>query len=160
MVVDAGGTTAATGSSVWAVRWGPKNIQWVWGLNGQLALSDVREESVVDSGGVNRFTAYVQEILARPGLQVASLFSVARLKKLTADVGHTLTDDLIAQLLGLFPAGTQPDVLLMSRRSRAQLQNSRTATNSTGAPAPFPMDAFGIPIAVSDAILNTEALTL
>jgi hypothetical protein len=160
MLVDAGGTTATTGSSVWAVRWGPKNVQWVWGLNGQLALSDVREESVLDSGGTNKYTAYVQEILARPGVQVASLFSIARLSKVTADSGHTLTDDLLAQLLAKFPAGTQPDVLLMSRRSRAQLQNSRTATNATGAPAPFPTEAFGVPIAVSDAILNTEALTL
>jgi hypothetical protein len=160
MVVDAGGTTDTTCSSVWAVRFGPKNVQWVWGLGGQLALSDVREESVFDSGGANKFTAYVQEILARPGLQVGSIYSIARLKKLTADSGKGLTDDLIAQLLAKFPAGRGPDILLMSRRSLSQLQNSRTATNATGAPAPFPTEAFGVPIEVTDAILTTETLTL
>ncbi|HUS46149.1 MAG TPA: hypothetical protein VM219_09000 [Phycisphaerae bacterium] len=160
MVVDAGGTTAATGSSVWGVRWGPKNVQWVWGLNGQLALADVREESILDAGGTNKFTAYIQEILARPGLQVASLLSIARIKKLTADSGKTLTDDMIADLLSKFPAGLRPDVLLMNRRSLRQLQDSRTATNATGAPAPFPAEAFGVPIAPTDAILSTEGLTL
>jgi hypothetical protein len=160
MVVDAGGTTAGTGSSVWAVRFGPKHVTWVWGLNGQLALSDVREESVLDAGGTNRFTAYVQEILARPGLQVGSIYSVGRIKKLTADSGKGLTDDLLASLLGKFPVGNRPDVFLMSRRSLMQLQNSRTATNATGAPAPIPTEAFGVPIAPTDAILDTEALTL
>jgi len=160
--VDAGGTTAGAGSSVWAVRWGPKNVQWVWGLNGQLALSDVREESVAPDAAkpTERLTAYFQEILARPGLQVASLLSIARIKKLTAENLRGLTDDRIADLLSRFPAGLRPDVLLMNRRSLRQLQDSRTATNATGAPAPFPAEAFGVPIALTDAILTTEDLAL
>jgi hypothetical protein len=48
----------------------------------------------------------------------------------------------------------------MTKRSQEQLRASRTATNATGAPAPIPTDAFGIPIGVTDGILNTEALTL
>jgi len=159
MVVDAGGTTGATGSSVWALRFGPKNVIWVWGNGGSLELSPVTEQRILD-GSSNPFTAYIQELLAYPGLQVASLLSIARVKKITADSGHTLTDGMIAALLALFPAGTRPDVLLMNRRSIGQLQNSRTATNATGAPAPFPGESFGIPIAVTDAILSTEALTL
>ena len=71
-----------------------------------------------------------------------------------------LTDILIANLLGKFPAGKVPDVLLMTRRSLHQLQASRTATNPTGAPAPFPQEAFGVPIAVTDAISNIETLAL
>ena len=159
MVVDAAGTTATTGSSVWAVRFGPKHVTWVWGLNGQMALSDVREESALDAED-NKFTASIQELLARPGLQVGSTYSIARIKKLTADSGKTLTDALIAQLLAKFPVGTRPDVLFMSRRSLYQLQGSREAVNATGAPAPIPMEAFGVPIAPTDAILDTEALTL
>jgi len=46
----------------------------------------------------------------------------------------------------------------MNRRSLKQLQVSRTATNATGAPAPFPQESFGVPIIVTDAILSTEAL--
>lgn len=161
MAVDAGGTTAATASSVWGVRWGPKNVQWVWGNGGALELAPAREESIEDgiTAGA-KFTAYVQELLAYPGLQVASLFSSGRIKKITADSGKTLTDDLIAALLALYPVGSRPDVLLMNRRSLRQLQDSRTATNPTGAPAPFPGEAFGVPIRLTDAILSTEALTL
>ena len=47
---------------------------------------------------------------------------------------------------------------VMNRRSLRQLQNSRTATNPTGAPAPIPDSAFGVPIIVTDAIVSTEAL--
>ena len=159
MVVDAGGTTAATGSSVWALRFGPKHVTWVYGNGGSLELSDVAEQRILD-GNDNPFTAYVQELLAYPGLQVASLYSIGRIKKLTADSGKGLTDDLVAELLSKFPVGVRPDVLLMSRRSLRQLQDSRTATNATGAPAPFPTEAFGVPIAPTDAVTDTEALTL
>jgi len=159
MVVDAGGTTATTGSSVWAVRWGPQHVQWVWGANGQLALSDVKEAILFD-GSQNPYTGYWQDFLARPGVQVGSIYSVGRIKKLTEDSGKGLTDALLATLLSKFPAGVVPDVFLMNRRSLFQLRSSRTATNPTGAPAPIPDESFNVPIAVTDAILNTEALTL
>lgn len=157
--IDAGGTTAGTGSSVWAVRFGPQAVQWVVGENGKVAVSDLRVESIADANG-NRFSAYIQEILAYVGLQVASVHAVGRIKKLTADTGKTLTDDLISDLLATFPVGMRPDCLFMSRRSLKQLQQSRTATNATGAPAPFPTEAYGVPILPTDSLLDTEALTL
>lgn len=159
MVVDATGTTATTGSSVWAVRFGPRDVQWVYGADGQLDLSDVRVETLYDASA-NPFTGYVQELLAYPGLQVGSIRSIGRIKKLTEDSGKGLTDALIAELLSKFEVGVKPDVLLMNRRSLKQLQKSRTATTTTGAPAPFPTESFGIPIAITDAISSVEALTL
>jgi hypothetical protein len=159
MVVDAGGTTATTGSSVWAVKYGPTFVQWVYGLNGQLELTDPREETLYDASN-NPFDGYVQSMLARPGVQIGNINCVGRIKKLTADSGKGLTDALIGSLLAKFPVGYTPDVLFMTKRSQEQLRTSRTATNTTGAPAPTPMDAFGIPIQVTDGILNTESLTL
>ena len=165
-VVDAAGTTDSTCSSVWMPRFGPGHIQLVLGQNGSLELGDVRTESIVDpNAATKRLTAYVQEILAWVGIQVGSLDSLVRIKKLTADSGKGLTDDLLAAALVKFPAGTGPDMVLMNRRSLGQLQNSRTATNPTGAPAPFPtfvtgMDGREIPIGITDAILSTETLTL
>jgi len=159
-VVDAGGTTAATGSSVWAVKFGPKAVQWVLGRNGLVDMTDPREESVLDSGAVNKFTAYVQELLLRPGLQVGSQRYVVRIKKITADSTKTLSDALLAQALGKFPAGVRPDVWFMTTRSLMQLQASRTATTPTGQPAPIPDQAFNIPIAVTEALSDVEALTL
>lgn len=162
MVVDAGGTTADTGSSVWAVRFGPQDVAWVYGLNGLLALSEVRVESIFESGSTTkRFTAYVQELLARPGLQVGSpTRSIGRIKKLTADSGKGLTDALLGSLLAKFPVGYPPHAFFATRRSLEQLRASRTATNERGEPVPMPTTAFGVPIYPTDAIKNVEALTL
>lgn len=156
--VDAGGTTAGTGSSVWAVKFGRQAVQWVWGENGMLELSDVELRDAEDADG-NKFTAYHQELLAYPGLQVASTRAIGRIKDLTEDSGKTLTDDMIADLLSKFEVGWKPDVLFMTRRSLKQLRASRTATNSTGAPAPFPTESHNVPIAVTDSLRDTEVLT-
>jgi hypothetical protein len=159
MVVDAGGTTDDTASSVWGVRFGPQHVQWVWGEEGLFELSEISDHRVVDANG-NPYLLYHQEILAYPGLQVGSIYSAARLCNLTADSGKGLTDDLVFELLGKFPSGTAPDVLLMSRRSLEQLRKSRTAVNMVGAPAPVPPDVSGIPIVTTDSIVNTEALVV
>ncbi len=159
MVVDAGGTTGDTGSSLWAVKFGPKDVQWVYGQNGELSMPDVETVRLTDGSG-NPYTGYRSELTAYPGLQVGSVYSISRIKKLTADSGKGLTDALIATLLSKFPVGRRPDVMLCTRRSLEQLRSSRTATNATGAPAPIPTEAFGVPIAPTEAILNTEALTL
>jgi hypothetical protein len=161
MVVDAAGTADNTCSSVWAVKFGPQAVRWVWGMNGSLTFSPLRVESLIDpNDSTKRFDGYVQTMLARPGLQVGSTQMVGRIKKLTEDSGKGLTDALISKLLEKFKVGTVPDVLLMNRRSRRQLQSSRTATTTTGAPAPIPTESFGIPIAVTDAISSTETLAL
>lgn len=159
MVVDATGATATTGSSVWLVKWGPQYVQWIWGNAGQLQLSPVTEQRLQDTNN-NPYTAYRQEILARPGLQVGHMKSVARIKKLTAENGKGLTDALIGKAFNLFPAAFRPDVILMTRRSREQLRASRTATNPTGQPATTPTDWEGIPIVATEALSDTEALTL
>jgi hypothetical protein len=65
---------------------------------------------------------------------------------------------MISDLLSRFPAGKEPTHLLMSRRSIKQLQQSRTATTTSGAPAPFPEDAFGVPIVKCESIVNTETI--
>jgi hypothetical protein len=159
MVVDAGGTTDSTASSVWAVRFGPQRVQWVWGGNGMLEPSEVSERNMRDADG-NEFTGLHQELLARPGLQVSSTRFVARIKKLTEDAGKGLTDALMNRLLEKFPVGVRPDVIFMSKRSRRQLRNSRTAVNVDGREAAQPMDFDGIPIVPTESLLDTETLAL
>ncbi len=156
-VINAAGTTANTASSVWAVKFGPKAVQWVYGQNGQLAMSDVQEQRILDANG-NPYTGYVQELLAYVGLQVGSWRFIAQIKNVTADAGCTLTDHLLSQMLATFQAGIVPDAIFMSRRSAEQLRSSRTTYNPMGYPAPFPQEAFGIPIKVTQAISVTEAL--
>lgn len=163
MVVDAGGTTADVASSVWGVTWGERYVQWVWGENGKLDLSDVEKVRLTDGSG-NPYDGYRQSLLAYPGLQVGHMKAVGRIKKLTTDSGKGLTDALIYELLAKFPVAFEPDVLLMTKRSVEQLRSSRTATNPTGKPAEYPEWIQGntkrIPIVLSEAIVNTESLTL
>ncbi|QDT39731.1 major capsid protein [Stratiformator vulcanicus] len=158
MTIDAGGTTAGTGSSVYALTFGQQGVQWVMGRGGSITINDVWTETI--TGQNNKpLTGYVQDMLARIGLQVGNLNGAGRIKDLTEDVGKGLTDDLLADLLGKFRVGYRPDVLLMSRRSLTQLQKSRTATTVTGAPAPTPTEYQGVPIVATDSLLDTESLS-
>jgi hypothetical protein len=47
-------------------------------------------------------------------------------------------------------------MIVMNRTALAELRDSRTATNPSGAPAPFPTEAFGIPIVVTDILGDGE----
>lgn len=158
MVVDATGSTASTGSSVWFFRFaGEDAVSAVGGNDGNIVVEETTIIQAVGSSA-GTYPALYTGVTGWLGLQLGSAYDVGRICNLTADSGKGLTDDLIAAMLVKFPASRMPSVMAMSRRSLGQLQQSRTATNSTGAPAPFPTEAFGIPIIVTDAIVDTETL--
>ncbi len=154
MTVDATGAGDAT-TSVWAVKFGPQHVQWLWGNDGQMALSDVIEQKKADKDG-NLYTALFQEILARVGLQLGSRHSAARIKNIQDADGKRLNDKMMFKLLTKFPAGVKPDMFLMNKFALEQLRESRTATNATGAPAPTPTEVSGIPIRETDSITFAE----
>lgn len=157
MVVDAGGTTDDEASSVWAVKFGPDRVQWVYGEDGTLDISPPLVFPMFDESG-NPYTAYHQELLCYPGVQIGNERTIGRIKKITTDSGATLTDDMLYDLLALFPVGYRPDAIFMTRRSLKQLRASRTAVNVTGAPAPVPTEIEQVPIYPTDAISNEETL--
>lgn len=167
MDVDATGSTGSTGSSVWAVKFGPQACQLVFGNNSSFTLGDFRDESIEDANGA-KLPGEVADLMAYVGLQCVNKYAVGRIRDLTADSGHTLTDSLLAQLLAKFPVGIVPDAIFMSRRSRSQLQTSRTVVLSgqgktradQPAIAPLPSEYDGIPIVATDSITNTEELDL
>jgi hypothetical protein len=161
LVVNAGGTAASTGSSIWLIRSAPDEtgVTAIIGNSGEIAIGDtVVTLKPDDTTPANYFPAYLTPITAYLALQVGGNYSAVRIGNITAETGHTVTDKLISQGISLFPAGFGPTHIAMSRRSLQQLQASRTATNPTGAPAPFPQDAFNIPIIPTDSISNTETL--
>lgn len=165
MVTDAGGTTANTGSSVWMVQFDPESVTGVLANGGEFVFGPVRLESIVDVNNAGKYIdTFVQTLLAQVGLQVANVLRIARIKKITADVGSTLTDKMIYDTLVKFPQDG-PNAIFMSLRSLGQLRDSRTATNPTGQAAPIPNSILGIddqaiPIYPTVGILNTESLTL
>lgn len=165
LTVNAAGTTATTASSVYAVKFGIKDAQFVLGQNSALALGEFRTQTVQDDDG-NDFEAYVAALTAWIGLQIGNENCARRIYNLTADANKGLTDSLLASLLATFPVGHRPDAIFGSRRSIGQLQQSRTVTllgSGTNRPnqanvAPYPTEFEGIPIIPTDSILNTDAI--
>lgn len=156
-VVDAGGTTADTASSVVLARASDDGFSVVIGNEGRIDIGDT--VVTTEGDGSSRYTALHTPIMAWYGMQIGSLYDACRIANLTADSGKGLTDDLIIQAaLDKFKAGQGPTHAFMSRRSLRQLQQSRTATNQTGAPAPVPEEVHGIKIIVVDSLSDTEAL--
>ena len=152
-VIGAGGATAC--SSVFAIRSvdSLSDMALITGNDGNIEVGERFEQFVEGDNG--KFPAYCQSISGWMGLQLGSIHSVARLANIN-DTTKKLNDSLLAQLLSLFPASRPATMLVMNRRSLAQLQASRTATNATGAPAPYPTEAFNVPIIVTDSIVNDE----
>ncbi len=172
MVVDAAGTTATTGSSVWLVRAAPAGnfsddgVRWRFGNGGSMKFDPVQLLPFIDPNDTTKkYMKYHTAFTCYPAFQVQSMLRVCRIKKLTADTGKGLTDALINQALAKFPVGRGPNHIFMTLRSNLQLQASRTATNPTGATAPWPNQIMGvdgqmIPVHVTEALSNVEALTL
>lgn len=163
LTLDAGGTTAGTGSSVYGVKFGTDSCQLIFGGNVAFQLGDFREQLV------SNVDSYVAAMTAWVGLQAVNKNGILRLKDATADSGKTVTDAKLAELLSAAPVGMRPNYWFMSRRSAYQLQVSRSTVlssgnpqNSTGIPlqfAPSPVESNGIPIIVTDSIVNTETLS-
>jgi hypothetical protein len=161
-VVDAAGTTATTGSSVYGVKLGSNQVTLVGGNNSVFSVGEWTKQYITRSS--KELQAWKNSIQGYVGCQWVNKNSVCRIKKLTADSGKGLTDALAADLIALLPANVVPDYWFMTRRSRRQLQASRaTATNNDSGAVqypPTPTEMAGIPIVVTDSLLNTESLTL
>ncbi len=157
MVFDAAGSQASTASSVWAVRLGSNDLMGVVNGDTPINLGDTVVQQKISSAALT-YPVYYTPGCTWLGLQVGSIYSMGRIVNLTAESSHTLTDDMISQLLAKFPIGNEPTHLVMNRRSRQQLQDSRTATTTSGAPAPFPTEAFGVPIVTVESIVSTEEI--
>jgi len=156
-VVDAGGTSAGTGSSCWLIRSAPDAVAAVLGNGGNVTIGDASVQRIAGSS-TGTFSAYYTPVTGYAGLQLGSSLDAVRIANLTADSGKGLTDDLIADAASKFKASRGATLIVMGRRSWSQLQQSRTATTTNGAPAPFPTESFGIPIVVSDGCSETETL--
>ena len=155
MVINATGSTASTQTSVYALRLGFNDVMLVSPAASNMGLGD----TVVAEANDANYPVYYTPASLYIGLQYGGKYSAGRIANLHAsDSNANLDDDLISDLLSEFPAGAGPDVLVMNRQSLKQLQQSRTATTTSGSPAPFPMEAFGVPIIVTDALVNTEAV--
>jgi hypothetical protein len=150
---SAGGDTANACSSVYFLRTSEDEVAVATGDDGKITIGESTVIRMTDADG-KAYPAYYTPIEGWIGLIVGAATSCYRL--CNVDFDHTLTDDLCYSVMKRFPAGRQPNLIAMNRTSLEQLRSSRTATNTTGAPAPRPTDIEGIPILVTDGILDTE----
>ena len=162
MVYNAGGSTASEQTSVFFLRTGESDVSFILGNDGNIVVEDEPTviQKVVNPGTDNKtYPALYVPVNGYAGFQIGGARSAARIANVHAsDSGANLDDDLCAEALALFPASRQPNLCVMNRQALKMLQQSRTATNSTGAPAPFPTEVFGVEIVVTDAITSTEAV--
>lgn len=160
-VLDAGGTTAGTGSSVYGVRVGEKHGSMIFGKDRVMSLDDWRVQRITRNS--KELDAWINSLQGWVGFQWTNKDSVCRLKDCTADSGKGCSDALLAQLLSQLK--WRPDYWFMTRRSLYQLQVSRTPTSNTSGNAStqpmaaVPTESNNIPIVVTDSLTNTETLS-
>lgn len=161
MVIDAAGTSAAGCSSVWLVAFELECVHWVYGNDGKFRVSDI-DIREVDGNNGKKMSAYCQELFAYVGLKFVSQTHVVRIKNISAQTGKNLTDNMVADALALFPTGVFPTAAFMTRRTLSGLQKSRTNVSGGGSKeaVPVPTSTQQVPIAATDALLNTEPPTL
>jgi hypothetical protein len=187
-VIDAGGSTSSTASSVYAVVHGEMDCQLVvCNDNGGefFYMSEPKEETQVVSEGppVTKLRFLMAQVHAYFGVSVSGMnqtpnsvvptqYSVRRLANLTAQNGCTLNDAKLELLCDSFPAGKRPTRLYMSHRSGRQWADSRSASSVTlslGGPgnasnntatirAARPTFFEEIPVTYTPAIGNTQAI--
>lgn len=163
--VNATGSTAATATSVYFVKFGMQDVQLIVGQGGAIDLSPFRDETIYDADDAP-IPGRVADLMAWAGLQIGNKNCVVRIGNITEDSGKGLTDALMYQALYRFPIGIRPDAIFMSKRSYRQLQLSRTVTlqgNGTVRPnqpvyAPPFQEFDGIPVYQTDSITNTEVI--
>ena len=162
MCITAGGSAAR--SSVYMVRSTPdeRDFMAVIGNDGNISMGEYYESLINEAATGRQFTGYVLPISGWLSIQLGGSRSIARLANIGTTVGtNSLTDDFLSQLFDTFPASAPPTHIIMNRRSRGQLQRSRSNVNVNGKSlfnqyTPTPTDWNGIPIVCVETIGNAE----
>ena len=159
MVVAAGtaGSSADGQTSVWLIRHGVDDVSFILGNEGRFVVEDEPTiiQKLVNATGLDAgqsYPALYVPVTGWGGLQLGSKFSAARV----CNIETKLTDDDIYNGMSLFPSDLQPNAIVMNRKALKLLRESRTAVNTTGAPAPRPTEVDGVPIVVTDAVRSDE----
>lgn len=184
-LLNVGGTTANTASSVYSVCHGEEDAALYMGgpqgVSGFLNMSEIIEQIQFDPGSTTKKQRYY--LTDGEGMTVLSLmgsseayaskkfpqFSVRRACNLTAETGKGCTEAVMDFLMDAHPMGHKPTAFYMSLRSQKQLRADRIAngtvqlqpglTGDRTVRADLPTSHRGIPIIICEqAILDTQAI--
>lgn len=150
-IIDAGASTGSDGSSVFALRFGDDGVMGLQTPSG-LAVEDI--------GILETKPAYRMRVEQIAGLGLFTGACAAWIKDL--DTTDTLSCDDMDELY--YKIDGKPDVFIMSKRSIQQLKkNARSQgiiMGTTFDQLGKQMEAWGdVPIAISDAIIDTETIS-
>jgi len=155
MCIGAGG---AGGRSVWLIRTGDDDVAVVAGNDGNVELSvSMDPQFVITNVNGSGYNAYNAAMGAYYAVQFGSVYSLGRIANLDGTSGHTLTDDLLFEGIGMFPASKKPNLIVMDRVLAEELRASRTTYSPTGAPAEIPVEISGIEIVITDQLKTNES---
>ena len=165
MLVNAGGSNADTQTSCFILRHGEQDVAVVAGNDGNFELSHtptiIEKYTTAELAASTSYPAYYVSVIGYMGFQIGSAFSAARIANIECNsLGSTsaFTTDHIYAALSKFPGAAPPNLICMNRNAQRMLRQSLTATNPTGAPAPFLSEVAGIPIVITDQLASTEAV--
>jgi len=161
-LVTAGGGTG-TYTSAWLIWNSVQGVRWRWGNGSGIRTGEWQRLPRQDSSS-KTFYAYHNNVRGWVGLQVGHSRSIVRIKLIDTNGTKPLTDALVAEALSKMPIFIRQDRanlrLLCNSVAALGLQKSRSATtNSSSTPlqfAPQPTESNGVPIILTDSILNTE----
>lgn len=187
-VINAGGSSAGTASSVYSVIFGEMNAQLVLCNDGggeMFTMTEIlRQHLAPDSNSPDATLEYeIAQIYGFFGLSVSGMnqtpndivptqYSVRRLANLTEDSGKGVTDAKLEQLVLSHGDNKVPSMLFMNGRSGRQWADSRSAStatlflgqsgdamNNTGSLRAKRPDNFeGIPVTYTSAIRSNDAI--
>lgn len=173
-IVKLGAGGAGTNTSMLLVGWGDQTVHGIFpkGDKGGLQHVDMGEQMTPDSGGTNRFRAYVDDWTWKLGVAVEDKRFVAAVRNIdmSSESGGSIAspvNDLLMAAVEAYNLIYQPAacklVWYVSRALRSILHQQ--AINTVGRStltiedvAGHPVTHLGgVPVMVSDSILNTEA---
>lgn len=162
--VDAQGTTSGRRSRVWIVYNDPQGVHFVWGYGQGFSMNPWQRTDTVDAND-KHYYAYRTNGTAWIGLGFNHTKSVVCIKNVESG---KFSDDVVSEALTKFPLFMRSSgklKIFMNRYAARHLQKSRSTVNTAGDKktdsgvlvyAPTPTESNGVPIIITDSILNTE----
>lgn len=174
-MVDAGGSAAGKCERAWLIWMHEQGVHFLFGGNQGLDIAPWTRQQVVDpNDSTKRLFAWVSNLSGFIGLSCAHLRAVGCVVNIDntltgGNEAKPLTDKLLATALASFPIGIRPNMIFMSRATRAGLQKQRTVTLFGGPGrtrpdqpnvAPTPTEYDGVPIIATDSIPLEDQVTV
>ena len=170
-IIDMAGVDAADNSSIWLVAWGEETVAGIFPKGSQAGLEhdDYGEQTIQVTAGVagQRMRALQERWVWNAGIMLKDWRYVIRIANIDISTLSSSVPDLVTAMetaLEMLPNELGKPVFYMNRMLRRFLRRQERLQVSTGGGITFEnvdgkrvYDFGGVPVRISDAILNTEA---